>query len=74
MLKDDKQFFASYLPALTVRRGVEKIPELQEVFAPVAAALDTATMQALNARVDVEGEQPEDVARTFLEQNDLIGS
>ncbi len=74
VLEDDEQFFASYLPSLTVREDVEGIEQLQELFAPVAAALDTETMQALNARVDVEGEQPEDVARAFLEENGLIGS
>jgi osmoprotectant transport system substrate-binding protein len=74
VLKDDKQFFASYLPALTVRRGTAKIPELRTLFAPVAAALDTATMQELNSRVDVKGEQPRDVARTFLREKGLIGS
>ena len=74
VLKDDKQFFASYLPALNVRRGVDKIPQLREVFAPVAAALDTATMQELNSQVDVDGEQPADVARAFLTDKGLIGS
>lgn len=74
VLEDDREFFASYLPALTVRQGVDRIPQLRELFAPVAAALDTTTMQELNARVDVEGEQPEDVARSFLQDEGLIGS
>jgi osmoprotectant transport system substrate-binding protein len=39
VLDDDKQFFASYLPSLNVRKGVDKIPELKTLFAPVAAAL-----------------------------------
>jgi len=73
VLDDDKQFFASYLPSLNVRRGVEKIPQLQQVFTPVAAALTTATMQELNSKVDVDGEQPEDVARDFLTEKGLIG-
>ncbi|MEA2843887.1 MAG: osmoprotectant transport system substrate-binding protein [Actinomycetota bacterium] len=73
VLKDDKQFFPSYLPSLTVRKGVDKIPQLKELFAPVAAALDTKTMQDLNSRVDVKGEQPEDVARAFLQDKGLIG-
>jgi osmoprotectant transport system substrate-binding protein len=72
VLKDDKQFFASYLPALTVRKGVEQTAELRTLFAPVAAALTTATMQDLNSRVDVKGEQPEDVARAFLTEKGLI--
>ena len=74
VLDDDKQFFASYLPSLNVRRGVEKVPQLQTLFAPVAAALDTATMQQLNSKVDVDGQQPEDVARAFLTEKKLIGS
>ncbi|MDQ3306259.1 MAG: glycine/betaine ABC transporter substrate-binding protein, partial [Actinomycetota bacterium] len=74
VLEDDEQFFASYLPSLTVREGVDGLDQLQELFAPVAAALDTETMQALNAQVDVDGEQPEDVASAFLEENGLIGS
>jgi osmoprotectant transport system substrate-binding protein len=74
VLKDDKQFFASYLPSLTVRKGTDKIPQVQQLFAPVAAALDTATMQELNSRVDVKGEQPEDVARSFLTDKKLIRS
>jgi osmoprotectant transport system substrate-binding protein len=73
VLKDDKQFFASYLPALTVRKGVDKIDQLKTLFAPVAAALDTKTMQELNSRVDVKGEQPEDVARSFLKDKGLAG-
>jgi osmoprotectant transport system substrate-binding protein len=74
VLKDDKQFFASYLPALTVRKGTDKIPQIEELFTPVAAALDTATMQELNSRVDVKGEQPKDVAASFLKAKGLIGS
>jgi len=74
VLEDDEQFFASYLPSLNVGEGVEGIDQLEALFGPVAAALDTETMQALNAQVDVDGDQPEDVAREFLEQNGLIGS
>jgi osmoprotectant transport system substrate-binding protein len=73
VLDDDKQFFASYLPSLNVRKGVDKIPQLQQLFTPVAAALTTATMQELNSKVDVDGEQPEDVARDFLTEKGLIG-
>jgi osmoprotectant transport system substrate-binding protein len=74
VLNDDKQFFASYLPSLNVRKGVDKIPQLRELFAPVAKALDTATMQELNSRVDVKGEQPDAVAKDFLTGKGLIGS
>jgi len=74
VLTDDEQFFPSYLPSLNVGEGVEGIDQLEALFAPVAAALDNETISALNARVDVDGEQPEDVAASFLEDNGLIGS
>ena len=52
-----------------------RLPEdqLGALFGPVSEALDNDTMRALNARVDVDGEQPEDVARDFLEENELVG-
>jgi len=74
VLEDDKQFFASYLPSLNIGKDVEGADKLQEVFAPIAKILDNETITALNAKVDVDGEQQEDVARTFLEDKGLIGN
>jgi len=74
VLEDDKNFFPSYLPSLNVRKEVvDANPQLAELFAPVAAALDTETMQALNSKVDVDGTEPADVAREFLTEKGLIG-
>jgi len=56
----------SHLVQLLQRRG-------EELFAPLSEALDNQTMQDLNAQVDVEGEDPADVARTFLEEQGLLG-
>ncbi|CAN5637843.1 MAG: glycine betaine ABC transporter substrate-binding protein [Chloroflexi bacterium] len=74
ILEDDQEFFPSYLPALNVRQEVlDANPGLADLFAPVAAALDNDTMTALNAQVDIDGEEPADVARAFLEENGLLG-
>ena len=74
VLDDDKSFFPSYLPSLNVRKEVfDANPKLAELFAPVAAVLDTATMTALNAKVDVDGMQEADVAKEFLTEKGLIG-
>jgi osmoprotectant transport system substrate-binding protein len=73
VLEDDEQFFASYLPSLAIRKGVKDVDQLQKLFAPVSKALDTETIRALNAKVDVDGEQPEDVAKDWLEEKGLIG-
>jgi len=74
VLEDDKNFFPSYLPALNVRQEVfDANPGLAGLFAPVAAALDTSTMQDLNSKVDVDGAEPADVAKDFLTSKGLIG-
>jgi osmoprotectant transport system substrate-binding protein len=74
VLEDDESFFPSYLPSLNIRQEVlDANPGLADLFAPVAAALDTETMQALNSRVDVDGENEADVAMAFLTENGLIG-
>lgn len=74
VLEDDRQFFPPFNASLNVRSSVlEEHPEIEAIFAPVAAALDDETMTTLNARVDVEGEDPEDVAEQWLRDNGHIG-
>ena len=75
VLEDDEQFFASYLPSLTIGEGVDEaqIEALRTLFAPVSEALDAETITQMNATVDVDGEDPEDVASTFLEEQGLVG-
>jgi osmoprotectant transport system substrate-binding protein len=73
VLEDDKKFFAVYNPALTVRKEVvDKYPKLSEVVAPVAAALDDATLRSLNAKVDVAGDTPEVVAKEWLQKKGFV--
>ena len=74
VLEDDQEFFPAYNPSVTVRDELyEQYPELGDMFAEIAARLDTATMQDLNARVDAEGEFPEEVAEDFLRTEGFIG-
>jgi osmoprotectant transport system substrate-binding protein len=42
-------------------------PEIEEVLNAVSATLDTDTVTQLNAKVDVEGEEYEDVAAEYYE-------
>ncbi len=70
VLEDDQNFFPFFNAALNVRQQANS-PQLEELFNPIAAALDDETMTGLNAQVDVDGEKPEDVASTFLEENGL---
>jgi len=74
VLEDDLEFHPTYLPALNVRQEVlDENPGLADLFAPVAEALDDETMLDLNAQVDVDGEEPADVAEAFLTENGLVG-
>ncbi|MBA2264912.1 MAG: glycine/betaine ABC transporter substrate-binding protein, partial [Chloroflexi bacterium] len=74
VLEDDLEFHPTYLPALNVRQEVlDENPGLADLFAPVAEALDDETMLGLNAQVDVDGEEPADVAEAFLTDNGLVG-
>jgi osmoprotectant transport system substrate-binding protein len=72
-LEDDKQFFPVYNPAPCVRQEVfEKYPELEDILAPVAAALTNEEMVALNCAVDVDQRSPEEVAKQWLIDQGLI--
>ncbi|MGK5531568.1 glycine betaine ABC transporter substrate-binding protein [Streptomyces sp. URMC 129] len=74
VLTDDKHFFPVYNPALTVRSSVlEAHPDLESIFAAIAPALTDEVLQGLNARVDIDGEDPADVARDWLQQEGFIG-
>jgi osmoprotectant transport system substrate-binding protein len=72
VLEDDEHFFPPYNGALNVRTEVlEANPAIEELFAPIAESLDDEAMIDLNAQVDVDGEDPEDVARQWLDDNPI---
>ncbi|MCR4751429.1 MAG: glycine/betaine ABC transporter substrate-binding protein [Eubacterium sp.] len=69
LLEDDKQCWPPYNLAPVVRKDIlEADPSIAEVLNKVNATLDTATITALNARVDVDGEEYEDVAAEYWEE------
>ena len=73
LLKDDKNFFAVYNPSLTIRKEVlAQYPQLRKLFVPISKKLDTATLRKLNHAVEVEGQSPEKVAKTWLRDNGFI--
>ena len=75
VLEDDKTFFPVYNPAPTVRKAVaDKNPNLAKILKPVAEKLDLTTIQTLSSEVDIKGEQPEDVAQKWLEDNKFVGA
>ena len=73
LLEDDKDFFAVYNPALTIRQNVYKqYPQLRKIFVPISQELDTETLRELNYAVDVEGKSPENVATNWLREKGFI--
>lgn len=73
VMEDDKQFFPIYQGALTIKADMlEKYPAIADIMAEVSPKLTTDVMQQLNAKADVEGEDPADIAKEWLESEGLI--
>lgn len=73
LLEDDRNFFPDYAITPVVRQQtLEDHPQLEQQLNRLSSLLDNTVMSGLNARVDVDKEEIEKVARHFLEQHDLI--
>jgi len=73
VLEDDQNFFPAYALTPVVREEtLAANPELEGQMNALSSLLDDETMATLNARVDVERETIEDVAESFLKDNDLL--
>ena len=68
LLEDDKQVWPPYNLAPVVRDDLlEKNPDIADILNKVSAALDTEKLTELNAKVDLEKEEYEDVAAEFYQ-------
>ncbi|WP_226527569.1 glycine betaine ABC transporter substrate-binding protein [Metabacillus niabensis] len=73
VLEDDKNFFPPYYATPIIRADtLEKYPEIEEVLGMLVGKIDNEKMQELNARVDIDKQQYEDVAIDFLKEEGLI--
>ncbi|MFE1768095.1 glycine betaine ABC transporter substrate-binding protein [Streptomyces angustmyceticus] len=73
VLADDKHFFPNYNVAPEINaEALKKYPAMAEVLAPVTKALDNTVAQELNRKVDVDGEDPHEVAKNWLIQEGFI--
>jgi len=74
VLRDDKQFFPIYNPALTLPDAVYQAhPNLAKIIEPIARALSTPVLQQLNSEVDVKGEDPTQVALAWCQSQGFVG-
>ena len=73
VMKDPKSIWPYYYPAPVVRSDVlKKYPKIEKVLNEVSASLDVETMRELNGQVDLDREDPEDVAREHLEEEGIV--
>ncbi|MFC6061618.1 glycine betaine ABC transporter substrate-binding protein [Streptomyces ochraceiscleroticus] len=72
-LADDKHFFPNYNAAPQMYAPtMKKYPAIADVLDPITKALDNKTAQRLNGKVDVDGEDPHEVAKDWLVQEGFI--
>jgi glycine betaine/choline ABC-type transport system substrate-binding protein len=74
ILDDDKKFFPPYNVTFAIRdEALQNIgPEGQKVVEDVQKPLTEKVMQELNARVDVDKQKPEEVAKAYLQSAGFI--
>lgn len=73
ILEDDRKFFPNYNVAPEMNsETMKKHPEIAGLLAPVTKALNNKTAQKLNAKVDVEGQDPHDVAKEWLVRKGFV--
>lgn len=72
-LTDDEHYFPIYEPSVNIREPInDEYPQIAEMFAKIGAKLSTDTMRELNARVDVDGENPINVAQDWLTKEGFL--
>ncbi|WP_227132841.1 glycine betaine ABC transporter substrate-binding protein [Halorubellus salinus] len=70
-VEDDENWFTIYYPAPVVRQDV-LTDELKQTLNQVPERLDTKTMQQLNARVSIDKQDPSQVAKNWLQSENLL--
>ena len=66
LLDDDKHFWPPYNVIPVVRQElIDAHPDVADIINKISAAIDTDTMTKLNAQVDIDKEEYEDVAADF---------
>jgi len=73
VLEDNKGAQIVYEPTPTIRADVlAKYPKIKDALAPVFASLDLKTLQELNSKIAVDGEDPQQVASEYLKAKGFL--
>ncbi|MEW2529133.1 glycine betaine ABC transporter substrate-binding protein [Streptomyces sp. NPDC047071] len=72
-MADDRHFFPNYNAAPEINsKTLKKYPEIAEVLAPITKKLDNKVAQELNSKVDVDGEDPHEVAKDWMVEQGFV--
>ena len=73
VMEDNKGAQIVYEPAPTIRADtLAKYPKIKDALAPVFASLDLKTLQELNGKIAVDGEDPQAVAAEYLKAKGFV--
>lgn len=73
VLEDDRKFFLPYSGTAVVRKeALDAHPQIADLMATVSQLLNDDVMQDLNGRVDIDGEDPAQVAYDWLHSEGLV--
>lgn len=73
VMADDKKFFPNYNAAPEINsKALKKWPAIADVLDPVTKKLNNAVAQELNAKVDVSGEDPHQVALDWMKAEGFV--
>ncbi|AMW10773.1 glycine/betaine ABC transporter substrate-binding protein [Streptomyces qaidamensis] len=73
VMDDDRKFFPNYNAAPMINaKSLKEWPAIAEVLNPVTARLNNSVARTLNAKVDVEGEDPHQVALDWMVEEGFV--
>ncbi|OLZ69952.1 glycine/betaine ABC transporter substrate-binding protein [Streptomyces sp. IMTB 2501] len=73
VMEDDRKFFPNYNAAPVINTKVlQKWPAIASVIEPVTKKLDNTVAQTLNGKVDVDGQDPHQVALDWMKQEGFV--
>ncbi|MGQ4387922.1 glycine betaine ABC transporter substrate-binding protein [Streptomyces sp. SAS_270] len=73
VMEDDKKFFPNYNVAPEINsKALKEHPEIAEVLDPITKKLDNTVAQTLNAKVDVDGQDPHQVALDWMKKEGFV--
>lgn len=73
VMQDDKEYFPVYQVGFTLKQStLDKYPAIADIINKLTATLTDQVMQTLNARADVDGDDPADIAHDYLVEQGFI--